>query len=301
MVEPLRLLLLVCEVLIARLCSVCKNQHQLTLIQEMSMHKLLKQDTDCLPEERQRIILERLAAEGRVLALDLAQQFGTSEDTIRRDLRELAAAGLCQRVYGGALPLSPASSSLTERVMLGNSQEQMLGETLASLLPEGVVVFVDAGSTNLAAMRALPQNHVFTLITNSPQIAAEVTGRESVELIVIGGRVDPQTGATFGVRTLRDIADLRPDVYLLGTCALDVVAGIAVFGFDEAEFKRTLLAQSRRVIAAASNDKLGMSAPFAVASLHVLGDLVLESDAPAEWVLAAQQQGVSIHHPGKSS
>jgi len=145
-------------------------------------------------------------------------------------------------------------------------------------------------------MRALPPNHAFTLITNSPLIAAEVTGRESVELIVIGGRVDPHTGSTFGVRTLRDIADLRPDVYLLGICALDVLAGIAVFGFDEAEFKRTLLAQSRRVIAAATTDKLGTRAPFAVASLHVLGDLVVESDAPAEWVLAAQQEGVSIHY-----
>jgi DeoR/GlpR family transcriptional regulator of sugar metabolism len=258
--------------------------------------KVLTQDLDCLPEERQRIILERLASEGRVVALDLAQQFGTSEDTIRRDLRELAAAGLCHRVYGGALPISPASTSITHRASLGTAQKKALGEKLASLLPQGVVVFVDAGSTNLAAMRALPESHAFTLITNSPQIAAEVVGRENVELIVIGGRVDPSTGGTFGVRTLRDIADLRPDVYLLGTCALDVVAGIAVFGFDEAEFKRTLLAQSRRVIAAATNDKLGTSAPFAVASLHVLGDLVLEPDAPAEWVLAAQQQGISIHH-----
>jgi len=260
------------------------------------VQKMLTQDVDCLPEERQRIILERLASEGRVLAQDLAQQFGISEDTIRRDLRELAAAGLCQRVYGGALPLSPASSSLAERVTLGSPEKQALGEKLASLLPQGVVIFVDGGSTNQAAMRALPQNHAFTLITNSPSIAAEVAGRECVELIVIGGRVDPRTGGAFGVRTLRDIADLRPDVYLLGTCALDVVAGIAVFGFDEAEFKRTLLAQSRRVIAAATTDKLGTSAPYGVAALHVLGDLVLESDAPAEWVLAAQTEGVSIHH-----
>lgn len=259
------------------------------------MQKVLAQDVDCLPEQRQRIILERLASEGRVLALDLAQQFRTSEDTIRRDLRELAAAGLCHRVYGGALPLSPASAALSERVTQGAVPKQALGDKLASLLPQGVVIFVDGGSTNLAAMRALPQGHAFTLITNAPLIAAEVAGRESVELILIGGRVDPQSGSTFGVRTLRDIADLRPDVYLLGTCALDVTAGIAVFGFDEAEFKRTLLAQSRRVIAAATNDKLGTSAPFGVASLQVLGDLVVESDAPAEWVLAVQQEGVSIH------
>ena len=79
------------------------------------MRKSTTPEGECLPQERQRIILERLASEGRVVAQELAQQFRTSEDTIRRDLRELAAAGLCHRVYGGALPLSPANGSLSER------------------------------------------------------------------------------------------------------------------------------------------------------------------------------------------
>ena len=69
------------------------------------MQKLVVPPTEYLPEERLRLIMERLAQEGRVVALDLARQFKTSEDTVRRDLRELAAAGLCRRVYGGALPL----------------------------------------------------------------------------------------------------------------------------------------------------------------------------------------------------
>jgi DeoR/GlpR family transcriptional regulator of sugar metabolism len=253
------------------------------------------QKTEYLPEERQRMIADRLANEGRVVALELARQFGTSEDTIRRDLRELAAAGLCRRVYGGALPLSPASAALAERLAVVPERKQALGVTLASLLPAGQVLFVDAGSTNLAAMRALPEGLALTIVTNAPSIAAEVAGRDNVELIVIGGLVDRRSGAAVGARALRDVADLRPDVYVLGTCALDVVAGIAVFGFDEAEFRRVLIAQSRRVIAAATSDKLGTSAPFATAAVSVLADLVVEADAPAEHVNAFAQAGIRIH------
>lgn len=242
------------------------------------------------------MILQLLAREGRVVAQELARQFRTSEDTIRRDLRELAVAGRCRRVYGGALPLSPASISLAARLTVGLGARQALGEVLAGLLPVGQTVFVDAGSTNLAAVRALPEGHGLTLVTNAPLIAAEAAGREMMQLIVIGGLVDRHSGGAFGARALRDIADLRPDVYLLGACALDAAAGIAVFGFDEAEFKRTLVAQSRRVITAATSDKLGTSAPFCVAPLRVLSDLVLEADVPADQRAKLRQAGLQIHH-----
>jgi len=260
------------------------------------MRKSTTPEGECLPQERQRIILERLASEGRVVAQELAQQFHTSEDTIRRDLRELAAAGLCHRVYGGALPLSPANGSLSEREAIVPASKQVLGEKLASLLTPGQVVFVDAGSTNLAAMRALPAGLSLIIVTNAPRIAAEVAERENIQLIVIGGLVDRRTGAAFAVRALRDIGDLRPDVYLLGSCALDATAGIGVYGFDEAEFKRTMLAQAHHVITAASSDKLGSCAPFAVAPLSVLGDLVVEADARADQVRLLEQEGVTIHY-----
>jgi DeoR/GlpR family transcriptional regulator of sugar metabolism len=255
------------------------------------------QQGECLPEQRQRLILDRLASEGRVVAQQLAQQFGTSEDTIRRDLRELAAAGRCQRVYGGALPLSvsPASTPLSERVALAPARKQALGVVLAGLLPARQTVFVDAGSTNLAAVRALPDGHELTIVTNSPLIAAAAASRDAIELILIGGLVDRRSGAAFGARALRDIADFHPDVYLLGACALDALAGIAAFGFDEAQFKRMLVAQSRRVISAATNDKLATGAPFAVAALRVLSDLVLEADAPQAQVSALRQDGIEIH------
>ena len=71
---------------------------------------------DLLLGERQALIRTRLDLSGRVIAADLAQELGVSEDTIRRDLREMASAGLCRRVYGGALRLSPSTTSMNERI-----------------------------------------------------------------------------------------------------------------------------------------------------------------------------------------
>ena len=258
------------------------------------MSRNVSPQSECLRDERQRLIVERLARDGRVMAQDLARQFRTSEDTIRRDLRELAAAGRCRRVYGGALPLSPASATLAERSAAMNARQQALGEALASLIPAGQTVFVDASSTNLAALRALPDDLRLTLVTNAPALAVEVASRREIQLIVIGGLVDTRSGAAFGERALRDIAELRPDIYLLGSCAVDV-GGIAAFGFVEAEFKRALVAQSRRVISAANNDKLGRAAPFGVAPLSVLSDLVVEFDAADSQLSALHPEGVRLH------
>src|SRR6202166_3153266 len=110
-----------------------------------------------MPAERQKEILERIRKDGRVLATDLAQEFQTSEDTIRRALRDLAAQGRCTRVYGGALTMSAASGSALQRRKESADRKLALGEKMASMVRSGQPLFIDAGSTNLAAARSLPE------------------------------------------------------------------------------------------------------------------------------------------------
>jgi DeoR/GlpR family transcriptional regulator of sugar metabolism len=110
------------------------------------------------PADRERRILDRLSRDGQVNATVLAEEFSTSEDTIRRDLRKLAARGLCQRVYGGAVVISPASTPIAVRVGESNDRKEALGRTLATLLRPKQFVYIDAGSTNLAFARVLPHD-----------------------------------------------------------------------------------------------------------------------------------------------
>ncbi|MGA2495816.1 MAG: DeoR/GlpR family DNA-binding transcription regulator [Roseiarcus sp.] len=247
-----------------------------------------------LPDERQQIILERLSRRGRVLAGDLAREFRTSEDTIRRDLRELAAAGKCRRVYGGALPLSPASGSLAARQAEAPERKAALGRAAAALVRPGQIVFIDAGSTNAAIARALPADLGVIVATNAPDIAADLVGRPGVELIVIGGRVDPRSGAALGARALRDAREIRVDLAFLGACAVDAEAGVAAFDAEEAEFKRLIAERAKAVAAAVTTDKLGTAAPFAVAPASRLTHLVVEADAPEGALAPLRRAGVSV-------
>jgi len=110
------------------------------------------------PADQERRILDRLSRDGQVNATVLAEEFSTSEDMIRRDLRELAGRGLCQRVYGGAVVISPGSTPIAVRVDESNDRKEALGRTLATLLRPKQFVYIDAGSTNLAFARVLPHD-----------------------------------------------------------------------------------------------------------------------------------------------
>src|SRR5262249_37320558 len=151
---------------------------------------------------RQQQILDRLGRDGRVLAAALAEDFSTSEDTIRRDLRDLAERGLCRRVYGGALPVSPASRSAEIPAGEAVDRKAALGLALAGLVAPGSFVFVDAGSTNLAAARAFPDDLRLTAATHDPAIAAALLAKPEVTPWLIGGRVSREIGAALGGRTL---------------------------------------------------------------------------------------------------
>jgi hypothetical protein len=152
-------------------------------------------DYSTLPGERRQAILRRLAEDGRVVAVALSREFGTSEDTIRRDLRDLASAGWCTRIYGGALSISPASTTLSEREAQVPAREAALARAAVAVVTHGDVVFIDAGSTNLAIARALPEREALTIVTNAPSIAAALVGRDGFDVLVIGGNRRRVTGA----------------------------------------------------------------------------------------------------------
>jgi DeoR/GlpR family transcriptional regulator of sugar metabolism len=254
-----------------------------------------------LAAERQQQILERLARDGRVLAAALADTFSTSEDTIRRDLRDLAGRGLCRRVYGGALPVSPASSSVQVRAGEAANRKAALGQTLAALITPESLVFLDSGSTNLAAARAFPKDLRVTVATHDPAIAAALSASPEVTLWLIGGRVSHEIGAALGGRTLADIEALRPDLALLGVCALDPLEGVAAFDPGDAEIKRAILRNSSRVAAGVLNEKLETRAPFAIGRAESLDCVVLEADAPELVAVAFSERGITVRRARPAS
>jgi DeoR/GlpR family transcriptional regulator of sugar metabolism len=234
-----------------------------------------------LTSERLRDIEARLEREGRVVAADLARIYATSEDTIRRDLRTLAAAGRCQRVYGGALPAAPAAGPVSARRRVAPIAKAALGAALARLVKPGMTVFIDAGSTTLACAEALSVADV-TVVTHAPAIAAALVENPAVRLVTLGGQVDARVGAALGAGALAAIEAVRPDLLLLGACGVDADAGITAQSIDDAAVKRLVAARSARVAVAADRSKLGTAAAFSVVALAACDVLCIEAASPAE-------------------
>ncbi|MEY9328972.1 DeoR/GlpR family transcriptional regulator of sugar metabolism [Sinorhizobium fredii] len=250
--------------------------------------------SDLLLRERKSLIQDRLGTNGRVLAVDLARELNVSEDTIRRDLREMAAAGLCERVYGGALPIAPDAGSLSARAALVPERKAALARASVGFIERGMTVFLDAGSTNLAIAQAIAPDLSATIVTNTPLIATALMEKPGLDLILIGGPLDRAVGAAIGARAQRDAELLRPDLCLLGSCGADAEAGLTAFHFEDAEFKRLIASRSRSVLAAITSDKLGTAAPHAVIDIDAASTLVLEANAPEAQIAAFTAQGARV-------
>ncbi len=256
---------------------------------------------DHFVSERQTLIFAQLQSKGRVLAQDLAQAFDVSEDTIRRDLRDMAARGLCERVYGGALISGGKTVPLSHRVTDMQDRKDVLGRAAAACISQGMTIFLDAGSTNLAIARHLPKGAELTVVTNTPVIAAELSDRADLELIVVGGRIDPAVGAAIDTVAISQLEDMRPDLCILGVCGMTADGGLSADIYQDAIFKRLACKASARTLAAITTEKLGTGAAFHVAPLTPDLTLVLEGDADDTFVRDLRRRNLDIHLAGRDA
>ncbi|WP_062227671.1 DeoR/GlpR family DNA-binding transcription regulator [Aureimonas frigidaquae] len=247
-----------------------------------------------LPIARRELIAGRLEAGQAVSAPALAAEFSISEDAIRRDLRALAAQGRCRRVYGGALPVTPATAPLTERIHQDRGRKEVLASFAASTVRAGQLVFLDSGSTNLALVGHLPEDADVTVVTNSIPIAAEVIARQDLRLIMVGGEVNLPVGGCVDASATTQVERMTFDRCFLGACAISPINGLSVHDFDDGTFKRILLARSRQTLVLATTEKLGTSARHRVADVAEVGAIVVEPDAPDGEVQSLSDAGATM-------
>lgn len=247
-----------------------------------------------LTEQRHLTILDELARHGRVLARELAETLQVSEDTIRRDLRELAARGVLQRVHGGAMPASPALANLARRKDIAADEKRLLAAHAAGLVLDGQLVFVDGGTTTLALVQQLPPALRATVATHSPVIAAALIDHPGVEVLMLGGRLFKHSGVAVGAGVAQAIQSLRADVYFLGVTGIEAGFGLSTGDAEEAQVKTLLMAHAAETVLMASSDKLGKVSPYRVAPLSSLSTLLVTAVAAPDHLQALQAPGLEI-------
>ncbi len=237
-----------------------------------------------LAAQRRDVLLERLRSDGRIVAKELAVELAVSEDSLRRDLRELAADGLCQRVYGGALPVSPAIADYRSRTAVAVDSKSEVARRAARLVQRDSTVILDGGTTTLAVAAALPHELRATVITHSPTVAAALVDHPNIEIYLLGGRLFKHSVVTCGAAAVEAAQGVSADLCLLGVTGVHHEAGFTTGDADEAAMKRALSRRAADTYVLASSEKIGAASRFLVLPLDRVTGIVTDVD-PADGAL----------------
>jgi DeoR/GlpR family transcriptional regulator of sugar metabolism len=233
-----------------------------------------------LPAQRKDFMLERLRTAGQVMAKDVAAELGVTEDSVRRDLRELAADGLCQRVYGGALPVSPALADYGTRRTMAVDNKARVARRAVELIGDGSTVILDGGTTTLAIAHALPADLRATVVTHSPTVAAALVEHPTVEVFVLGGMLFKHSAVTCGAAAVEAAQAVNADLFFLGVTGVHPDAGLTTGDADEAAMKRALARRAADTYVLGSAEKIGAASPFTVVGFADVAGII--TDAPAD-------------------
>jgi DeoR/GlpR family transcriptional regulator of sugar metabolism len=248
-----------------------------------------------LTAERRQTILRRLERDGKVVAAELVTDLGVSEDTVRRDLRELSSQGLVQRVHGGALPPAAAGGSFAQRLEIAPAAKAALAEAALPLLEGARVIVLDGGTSTLELARRLPPDRSGTVLTNSPPVASALAAHPRLEVVLLGGRLLKDSQVAVGAAAVDALRRVRADACVLGICSVHPDLGVTTHDHDEADVKRAMVEASAEVIALATAEKLRTASSWVVAGPADVAHLV--TDAGPELTAAYSEAGINVVRP----
>jgi DeoR family fructose operon transcriptional repressor len=249
-------------------------------------------------EERQQAIAILVAERGRLAVAAVAEEFGVTTETVRRDLAVLERAGMLRRVHGGAVPagaLTLVEPGLGERHGTRTEQKRKIAAAALDLLPgmDGSVI-LDGGSSTAALADVLPPDRRLYVATNSVPIAARLSGHPGITLHVLGGRVRGITQTAVGDSTIRAMEDLRVDVVFLGTNGISPSHGFSTPDEAEAATKRAMARAAQRVIVLADSSKLGREHLVRFAAVEDVDVLVTDAGADPGVVTELEAMGMEV-------
>lgn len=246
-----------------------------------------------LKKERQSFILRQVNIHNRVLSSDLSMEMNVSEDTIRRDLNELSDEGKVMKVHGGALSKS-FHLSIPHSNVYSLDAKKTIAQKAVHLIKDGMFVLTTGGTTIIELAKALPPELRATFITGSIPAAQEYTHHPNIELIFIGDKVSKASQLTVGGEAISKIRQLKADLCILGTNALDINYGLTDNDWDVVQVKKAMIESCDKVVSLAISEKLNTSQRIKVCDLKEIDLLITELDPSDEKLVAYKKAGLQI-------
>ncbi len=245
---------------------------------------------------RQEQIRQIVYRNGRVSVAELCEQFSVSEATVRRDLEEMDAEEVLQRVHGGAVRPESATpeAPICQRTHEQAEAKEQIGRAAAALIADGETVFLGSGSTVLAVAQHLKGRSELTVITNSLPVVNLLAEAPDLTVVVLGGLLRPSELSLIGHITEQALAELRADKVVMGIRAVHLEHGLTNDYLPETMTDRAIVRLADRLILVADHTKFGRTAPAFVASLSAVDTVVTDAGVEPVVVEALRSAGIRV-------
>ena len=244
--------------------------------------------------ERQEFILHQLNLHHKILCADLSNKMGVSDDTIRRDLQELAQEDKLIKVHGGAL--SKSFHTAFDRKMVYNLEDKhIIAQKTAGLVQSGMYIFTSGGTSILEFAKSLEPNLNATFFTCSLNAAIEFAHHPSIEVVMIGDKVSKDSMLTTGASAVQTIESIQADLCILGINSLDTQFGLSENDWEVVQIKKAMIKASKKTICIGISEKLNSQQKIKVANLDEIDILITELDPNDPRLLPFKHKGLTIY------
>lgn len=232
-----------------------------------------------LKEERHQKILNEIKRSSKVLSSELSINLEVSEDTIRRDLKELSQQGLIRKVHGGAVLHETASyipMDYEDRGTYAFEEKKVIAQKAISLLKDDMLIFIDGGTTNQEIAKQLPNDLKISVMTNCLPVALELLNKSNVHTYFLGGAILSGVPITVGTDTINILNEVNADIFFMGTRSLSIEKGLTDIDRTEVLVKRKMAERSEHVVSVATSEKLNTVQNFNIIAIENLTHLITE-------------------------
>jgi DeoR family glycerol-3-phosphate regulon repressor len=234
------------------------------------------------PNPRQSLLLDEVRSRGSLSVEALAEKFGVTLQTVRRDVQRLAEAGLVARFHGGVrVPSSTVENiAYRQRAALHAAEKARIARAVAARVPEGCSLILNIGTTTEAIARELMGRRGLRVITNNLNVAAILSHHPDCELIVAGGVVRPRDRGIVGEAAVDFIRQFKVDIGLIGISGLESDGTLRDYDYREVTVARAIVERSREVWLAADHSKFNRPAMVEVARFDRIDVLFTDAEPP---------------------
>lgn len=248
-----------------------------------------------IPNPRQAGVLDTVRELGSVTVEALAERFGVTLQTVRRDVKLLSDAGLLARFHGGVrLPASTTENiAYRQRQQLNDDAKRAIARAVAAQVPEGSSLFLNIGTTTEAIARDLLAHRGLRVITNNLNVAAILSDNPDCEVIVAGGLVRSRDRGIIGEATVEFISQFRVDIGVIGISGIEADGTLRDFDYQEVKVAQAIIRASRQVWLAADHSKFNRPAMVEMGRLDQVDMLFTDIAPPAAFNALLAEAGVT--------